>query len=301
MASECAPVALFAYRRPDHLAACLQSLAACPESQGTDLIVFCDGPKGSGDAADVAKVRELARMASGFSSVRVVERATNQGLAASVISGVGEVLAKRDRIIVVEDDLVVSPDFLRYLNEGLDLYADDTAVVSIHAYTYAVKEPLPQSFFLKGADCWGWATWRRGWAVFDADGGALLDRLRASGREREFDLDGAYPYSRMLAEQAAGTIDSWAVRWHASAFLADKLTLYPGESLVKNIGQDGSGTHSVASRSHAAAATLLPGALERVPIVESEQARTAIARTLSRSHGSIGARVRAILPRWPQR
>lgn len=297
MAADHAPIALFAYRRPDHLAACLAALAACPEASGSPLVVFCDGPRSDTDAAAVAEVRRIARAATGFASVDVVERETNLGLAASVIDGIGAVLAEHERVVVVEDDLVVSPDFLRYLNTGLDLYADETRVVSIHAYVYAVRDPLPATFFLRGADCWGWATWRRGWAVFDPDGADLLRRLRASGQQHAFDLDGSYPYAAMLADQVAGRVDSWAVRWYASAFLADLLTLYPGRSLVENIGQDGSGTHSTASTSHAVSAERMAWPMQRVPVAEDRQARARIARTLAAQHGSRFARMAARLRR----
>jgi hypothetical protein len=291
MASDGAPIALFAFRRPDHLSACLSSLRACDEAARSELIVFCDGPRGPQDEEGVAAVRRIAREADGFAHVTVVERLENLGLAASVIGGVSDVLRTSERIIVVEDDLVVSPDFLAYLNAGLDLYEGDNDVVSIHAYVFAVQEPLPQSFFLRGADCWGWATWRRGWDVFDPDGARLLRELMARGEERAFDLDGSYPYRAMLADQVAGRVDSWAVRWYASAFLAGKLTLYPGSSLVENIGQDGSGTHSTASTSHDVAATHMDLPLRRIDVVESVEARAAIARTLAPHHGSRWSRM----------
>lgn len=298
MASECAPIALFAFRRPDHLAACLASLSACAEAQSSDLIVFCDGPRDHTDVVGVATVRRMARAAVGFAQVTVIEQEVNLGLAASVISGVTTVLADHDRVVVVEDDLVVSPDFLRYLNDAMDLYAGDGNVASIHAYVYAVDEPLPQTFFLRGADCWGWATWRHAWEVFEPDGVRLQERLRASGQDRAFDLDGAYPYSAMLEDQVAGTVDSWAVRWYASAFLADMVTLYPGASLVENIGQDGSGTHSQASASHAVQARRMTFPLQRIPVEESAAARTVISRALARAHGSTRARLMSRLPRW---
>ncbi len=301
MAAEYAPIALFAFRRPDHLAACLAGLAACPEAADSPLVVFCDGPRGPQDEEAVREVRAVARAATGFARVDVVEREANLGLAASVIDGVGRVLADHERVVVVEDDLVVSPDFLRYLNGGLDLYAADAEVVSIHAYVVPVQAALPQSFFLRGADCWGWATWRRGWAVFEPDGAALLQRLRDTGQVRAFDLDGAYPYAQMLERQVSGEVDSWAVRWYASAFLADKLTLYPGRSLVENVGQDGSGTHSVATRTHAAVAGRLTSPLERVPVVESAAARAEIVRTLAREHGTRRAGLLSRLPRWVRR
>ena len=296
MASEYAPIALFAFRRPEHLSACLASLRACAEAASSPLVVFCDGARTADDDAGVAVVRRVAHSAEGFASVRVVERDRNLGLAASVIDGVSGLLREYERIVVVEDDLVVSPDFLRYLNEGLDLYADEPSVVSIHAYVYAVPEPLPPSFFLRGADCWGWATWRRGWAVFDPDAAALLRRLDASGERRAFDLDGAFPYRSMLEDQVAGRIDSWAVRWYASAFLTGGLTLYPGVSLVENTGQDGSGTHSIPSTTHDVAAARMTLPLEPIAVVESSSARAAVVRTLAPHFGGrwtrLGARLR---------
>ncbi len=117
-------------------------------------------------------------------------------------------------------------------------------MISIHGYVYPVKEPLPDYFFLKGADCWGWATWRRGWKIFEPDGKKLLEELERKQLLNEFDFGGAYHYSRMLRKQIIGKNNSWAIRWYASAFLHQKLTLYPGKSYVQNIGNDASGTHS---------------------------------------------------------
>jgi hypothetical protein len=181
------------------------------------------------------------------------------------------------------------------------MYAQDEQVVSIHAFSYPTRVELPQTFFLRGADCWGWATWRRGWALFDPDGEGLLTRLRASGLEREFDLDGAYPYTALLEDQVEGRVDSWAVRWRASAFLAGRLTLWPGVLLVENIGQDGSGTHSVATSSLAVEAAHLAWPLERIPLEESALARAAIIDTVARDHGATGGRLRPWGRRWTRR
>ncbi len=285
MASDCAPIALFAYKRPEHLASCLDSLLDNPEAPNTELWIFCDGPRSGTDEQSVLEVRELARKVHGFSRVTLIEQPRNIGLAASVISGVSQVLSGSERVIVVEDDLIVSPDFLAFMNQGLDIYADVPDVISIHGFTYAVDTPLPQSFFLRGADCWGWATWRRGWAIFNPDGQALLSELDSRGLGKSFDFDGVYPYRQMLAEQVAGKVDSWAVRWNASAFLAGKLTLYPGVSLVENIGMDGSGTHSIASQSHGSKRNRFTFPLAPIPITDSVVARKAITNALKKSYG----------------
>jgi hypothetical protein len=280
---EVAPLALFAYARPDHLRRAVESLRRNPEALRSDLHVFCDGAKSPQSQPAVDAVRRYVDTIDGFASVTAVHRPSNFGLARSIVSGVGAVLEGRERVIVLEDDLVVSPQFLRYMNEGLELYANDDRVASIHGYTYPVADSLPETFFLRGADCWGWATWRRAWQGFRSDGESLLAELRERGLTREFDLDGAYSFTRMLANQVAGRNDSWAVRWHASCYLADKLTLYPGRSLVHNIGNDSSGTHSKATRLFDVELPQREVAVERIALDPSPQAREAFKRFLSPS------------------
>ncbi len=243
-----APIALFVYNRPWHTRQTLQALARNELAAESDLIVFADGPRSPGDEQAVQEVRALFDGAQGFRTVQLRPRTSNAGLARSIIDGVTSTVSEHGRVIVVEDDLVTSPYFLRFLNAGLEKYETEDRVVSIHGYNYPVAGLAP-SCFIKGADCWGWATWRRAWDLFEEDGSALLDRLAHQGLLKRFDMYGAFPYTRMLRAQIAGRNDSWAIRWYASALLADRLTLYPGTSMVHNIGNDGSGAHGDASDS----------------------------------------------------
>ena len=159
------------------------------------------------------------------------------------MDGVSEVIKKYGIIIVLEDDIITSRYFLKYLNQGLNLYENEYDVISIHAWAYPVKKILPETYFLKGADCQGWATWKRGWELFEPDGQKLLNEIEAKNLIKEFDFSGSYPYTQMLKDQIAGKNSSWAIRWYASAFLKNKLTLYPKESLIYNTGFDGSGVN----------------------------------------------------------
>ena len=238
-----APIALFTYCRLDHTIRTVESLACNYLAQDSELIIFSDAAKSEAQINQVREVREYIQKIEGFKSVTIVEREFNLGLSRSIIDGVTTVVNKYGRIIVLEDDMVTSQYFLTYMNEALEKYADDERVVSIHGYMYPVKQSLPEAFFLPGADCWGWATWKRGWTCFNSDGQFLLDELKRRKLVHAFDYKGAYHFSKMLEGQIKGINDSWAVRWYASAFLAGKLTLYPGRGLVHNIGQDGSGTH----------------------------------------------------------
>lgn len=234
-----APIALFVYNRPEHVQKTVESLAKNDLSAQSDLFVFADGPRERDDPENIRRVREYIQSIRGFRSVNIREREQNAGLARSIIYGVTQVVSEAGRVIVLEDDLVCSPFFLKYMNDALELYENDDRVISIHGYIYPVATSLPETFFLRGADCWGWATWKRGWDLFEADGRKLLSEMTQRKLGKQFDFDGAHPYTKMLDQQIKGKNDSWAVRWHASAFLADRLTLYPGQSLVQNIGSFG--------------------------------------------------------------
>jgi len=177
------------------------------------------------------------------------------------------------------------------MNNGLDLYENEQQVASIHGYIYSTNQELPETFFLRGADCWGWATWRHSWELFEPDANKLLRRLKKEKLTHLFDLDGTYPYSRMLRRQITGEIDSWAICWHASAFLEGMLTLYPGRSLVNNIGNDNSGTNSVLSHQYQTKIEENPIRVERLPCVESETARREVVRHLSAMQSPLISRI----------
>ena len=158
-----APIALFVYARPDHALRTVEALLKNPEASGSDLIVFSDAARTADKEEAVHHVREYVANIQGFRSLTVHHRPQNYGLAKSIIDGVSQVLETYDRVIVLEDDMETSPHFLRYMNAALYNYADDERVISVHGYVYPTNQTLPEAFFLRGADCWGWATWRRGW------------------------------------------------------------------------------------------------------------------------------------------
>jgi len=238
-----APIVLFVYNRLDHTKQTIEALQKNELANQSKLIIYCDNAKNEDAQKNVDEVQSYLDSIVGFKKITVIKREKNWGLANSIIDGVTTIVNQYGRIIVLEDDMVVSPYFLEYMNEALEQFVDDDRVISVHGYVYPVKIELPEAFFLTGADCWGWATWRRGWALFNSEGQYLLDELVRRHLIQEFDYNGAYPFLNMLKEQIKGENDSWAIRWYASAFLTNKLTLYPGRSLVNNIGNDGSGTH----------------------------------------------------------
>ena len=237
------PVVLFAYSRPEHTLRVLNSLLGNPEAALTDLVVYLDGPRNEPDRIAGDSISEMVTNLTGFRSVKLIQAEKNKGLANSIVDGVTEQLMEHESVIVMEDDIEVAPTFLRYMNDALDLYMTEEKVASIHAHVYPVNLELPETFFVRGADCWGWGTWRRAWQHFETDGQVLLERLESRGLCREFDFNGSAEFTQMLKDQISGKNDSWAVRWHASTFLQDMVTLYPRSTQAINIGQDGGGSH----------------------------------------------------------
>jgi len=242
-----APIALFTYNRPAHLRSALESLAACPESAHSRLIVFSDGPRNEQDARRVEACRELVRERSWCRTVDLESRPTNVGLAPSIAQGVGSVCSRWGRAIVVEDDIVVSRHFLTYMNEALARYEDDARVYQISGHSFPARGYAQSggSSFLPFPTTWGWGTWLRAWNRYDPDmrGSEILDSDPVL-RER-FDLNSAYPYYRLLRGlQRRGRLgDSWGIRWYWSMFRNDALALYPHRSLTRHAGEDGSGTN----------------------------------------------------------
>ena len=239
-----APIALFAYNRPTHLQRAVESLLANELAPTSDLYIFSDGPKSPAQEAAVADARCYCGSVSGFRSVTVVERPTNLGLANSIIDGTTRMTKEFGRVIVLEDDLVLSPHFLKYMNLALERYRDEDRVfqVSGHMFQATINSP-DDAIFLPFVTSWGWGTWDRAWAHFDPNATGYLEIGSDPALKRRFNLDDAYDYFGMLEAQLAGNIDSWAIRWYLSVFRQQGLALYPKKTLVDNFGFDGSGEH----------------------------------------------------------
>lgn len=241
-----APIVLFVYNRADHTKATVEALKKNPEAEYSELFVFADGPKKENDPKVMA-VREYLPTIDGFKEVHLNCSDVNRGLAASVIAGVTEIVNKYGSVIVMEDDLVTVPFFLKYMNEALEKYGGSEKIYSITGYSYLTggSEKLPETYFLQNMSSWTWATWADKWAKFDPLATGWERLMSDKQYARKFDHNGCFSLAKMMkAQMVDHTIDSWAVRWCYSAFVNDGLALFPNKSLVTNVGFDGSGTNS---------------------------------------------------------
>jgi hypothetical protein len=239
-----APVGLFVYRRPEHARRMIESMRACEGAERGPIYVFADGPKTDAEIPAVEATRAVAHELLGERAV-YVELERNRGLADSIIAGTTELCDRHGRAVIVEDDLILAPSFLRFLNQGLERYRDESRVLQVSGHMFDVPSLATHdhALFLPMIDSWGWATWDRAWDLFDPDATGWRERLSDPAQRRRFDLNGEYPYGAMLRKQQAGEIDSWAIRWYYTLFVHDRLALFPPTTLVANGGADRSGTN----------------------------------------------------------
>lgn len=238
-----APIVLFAFNRPEHTARTLDALSKNELARESDLIVYLDGPRNEADLVLIEKVHQVILSFKGFKSITVNKNSSNVGLAANIITGVTKVINKFGRIIVMEDDLVTSPKFLNYMNDGLNYYSEEKRIWHISGFTEFINVNRPNdSFLLRAMYCWGWATWSDRWVRFERNPEALIDTFTPEMIER-FNLDNCMNFWSQVLLNASGKINTWAIFWYASIFKHEGLCLNPYNSYVQNIGFDGSGVH----------------------------------------------------------
>jgi len=296
---EFSPITLFVYRRPEHLRRVLSALEQCQHINDSVLYVFSDAPKvgaNSEETGAVEEVRRIIRTIDWCFELVIVERPYNHGFQNHIL-GITEVVEKYERVIVLEDDIVVAPGFLTFMNQALDVYADDDDVMHVSAYMLPLQEVLPDTLFYNAANCWGWGTWRRAWRHFHDESETQLEAVLHHPKRADFDCP-PYWYLDQLRQNANGAIYTWNCKWHASIFLRGGLCLHPGRTLVNNIGHDGTGENSVRS------AAFNAPTFDRSPVIERIEKREypGIRRLIRRHYGistpGLWHRLRSRVGQW---
>jgi hypothetical protein len=286
-----APIALFVYNRPEHTRRTVKFLKQNLLAEESRLFIFSDASKDERNQPLVEEVREIIRSVDGFKEVEIIERKSNLGLADSIIDGVSKLVKEYGKVIVFEDDLISSSYTLQYFNGALTRYQNEEKVMHIGAYMYALKdENLPETFFYRAATSWGWATWDRAWKNFEPDVERLISQYDKEKKHR-FSIEGTMNFWKQIEEFKSGKNNSWAIRWYASIFLKGGLTLNPSQSLINNIGHDGTGIHSGLNEIYNVIINPRPIRLFPDKIEENHQAYQAIKKFLANRKGSLWQRI----------
>ncbi len=240
------PIILFVYNRPEHTKQTVESLLQCKLANESVLYIFSDAPKTDEQKSKVDQVRKYIHCINGFKEIIIEESSVNKGLANSVIYGVSKIFESHESVIVLEDDLIFSSKFLEFMNEALKKYKDDKNIYTISGYSFPIqmlKEYRKDVYLSCRSSSWGWGTWKDKWGKAEWDNSFFSEILNNKKLQNKFNRAGN-DYSPMLIKQLKGVIDSWAIRWAYIQMKNEAHTLFPIKSLVRNIGLDGSGTHS---------------------------------------------------------
>jgi hypothetical protein len=231
-----APIVLFAYNRLDSLKLTLEALKKNYLASDSDLFIYSDGWKNEKDRIQIDTIREFLRTVSGFKQITIIEQNKNLGLAQSIITGISEVLAKFESVIVLEDDLITSVNFLVFMNQALQHYRETSNVFSISGFTPPIQaEDYEGVYFTKRASSWGWGTWNDRWFKVDWSVQDYLNFKVNRKQRNSFNKMGS-DMCKMLDAQMNGKINSWAIRWTYWQFKNDLFTVFPVISKVENIG-----------------------------------------------------------------
>ena len=290
-----APILLFTYNRLAHTRRCVEALLNNSLASDSELFIYSDAPKDETQQKAVEEVRQYIHTIRGFKHITITERDENWGLARSIIDGVTTQVNQYGRVIVLEDDLVVAPHFLQFMNDALETYKDEPQVGHIQACDFTQDPTLPETFLIRWTGSWGWGTWDRAWKHFNPNGKALLQELIDRKLTYTFDFNGKYGYTRMLRRQIEGKNNSWAIRWNASLFLKGILSLNVGRSLVQNEGFDGSGTNCGGGGRYASQLHMDVLPVQKIsPIEENIEARQAFVRYYAHTNSFWAKAIRRI-------
>ena len=241
-----APILLFTYKRLAPLKKTVAALQRNELAQMSDLFIFSDGPKSKADAGQIEEIRSFLKTIDGFKNIEITASPVNKGLATSIIDGVTKVFERYDRVIVLEDDLLTTPNFLKYMNDALTYYETAAKAFSISAYSFNLKhneDSQNTTYFLNRGWSWGWGTWKDRWQGVDWKVTDYDAFSKDKNCQKEFAAGGS-DLNKMLQKQMTGQLDSWAIRWFYHQYKVGGLTLYPVASKVYNNGFDDYATHT---------------------------------------------------------
>ena len=241
-----APICLFTYNRLHNTKQTIEALKSNFLASESKLFIFSDGPKNEQALIQVKEVRDYLTTITGFKEITIYNSKENKGLANSIICGVSQIIKLYGKVIVLEDDLLSSKNFLDFMNQSLNFYKDSSKVKSINGFSLDVNRDVSSNgsdvFYNKRTYSWGWATWENCWSqkAFNKDS---INSLISKENMVNFNKECGQDMSRMLMASINGINDSWYVRWVFQHFLEKKYAVYPFKSKITNIGYGENATH----------------------------------------------------------
>jgi len=239
-------IAIFCYKRAAKLRISVEALLRNPECASMEVIFFCDGFKGESDKKAVLETRAYIDSITGFKQVHKHYRETNLSTGPNFVSALGYLCSHFDRFLVVEDDIVVTPNFLKFTLDALDFYENERSVFCVSGFCYPVsKGDYPYDSMVFGRFCsYGWASWSNRVKDVVFEKSKLKTMMMTSpGFKRRLNSEGHDLY-RMLKKQLSGVISTWDIQMQVHVSENRLKVIYPLVSKTKNIGFDNESTNT---------------------------------------------------------
>lgn len=271
-----APIVLFVFDRPELTKKTLESLANNSLLKESTLYIFADGPKENADSDRLSRINDVHSIINSFDAsgkCYVEISKDNKGLKRSILDGVTKVIAEHQKAIILEDDLILSPIFLEYMNKALNIYEESEKVYCINGHNFGNGEGFPETFFHQVPHSWGWATWKSKWDQLRLDTQKLYNEILPF--KNRFNLDNNYDFFRQLKANYDGSLNTWAIYWYSTIFLNNGICLTPGKTLVQNIGFGENATNTKYSGKDLVESETLSNSIE-VKIIEEKLDQRAI-------------------------
>ena len=233
-------IIVFAFVRPLHIRKLLISLSKNKESSSIPIVFFIDGPRSKKDLIAIEEVKnEILTYSDYFNSLKIIQRKNNLGCRENILQGVSQCFEKYQSAIILEDDLIVDKFFLKYMMDSLKRYASNEKVFHISGYSF-LNINSKKAVFSRFMNCWGWATWKNRWELINTNAESIAKNF-SNNDIFKFNMDGSHDFFRQIIENRVGISKTWAIFWYASIFENNGLCLTPLTSLVRNVGNDGTG------------------------------------------------------------
>lgn len=276
--SKYAPVMIPTLCRYEHFKRCLESLERCTGADKTDIYVGLDYPPSEKYVDGWKKIDEYLKekeRSNGFHHLNVRRRDHNCGVS-NAGSNVGllmdEIRKFSDSYILSEDDNEFAPNFLEYINWGLETFRDDNSVFAICGFKDIDTDDISNSVYkLNTVFCaWGYGTWFSKKEKMNLlKDHKLLKKWVDSMNFTDIFSKKVTKASSLLYQIANNT-------FHGDMIISllpenEKWCIYPKVNKVRNWGQDGTGVHGGTQDAFSFYSTLPIDTDEHfVPIISSE-------------------------------
>lgn len=243
------PVIIILYNRPKHSLELLNSISKANNSNKHKFYIFCDGPKNINDQKKIIEIKKILKRFKKKLNLKINFRKKNLGLQNNIVKSISSVLKKDNKVIILEDDLILNPNFFLFMEAALNKYKNSNKVLQISGYSYPILNNNSH-YFLPLTSCWGWGITKKNWNEFlnfyknyhFLESEYLLIK-KSKNLKNSFNFNDSYNYFAMLENFFKKKINSWGIIFYLYLFIENKISLFPNNSLIKNNGFDGTGNH----------------------------------------------------------